>query len=347
MQIIRPIRSGDYDALFRIAELSGTGFTSLPANAEQIENRIQRAVASFAQTCAPASARYLFALEDTDSGKVVGVCGLDARVGLDDVWYNYRLSTMVSASQELGVHVQTPTLFLTNDMTNRSELCTLFLETAWRRDGLGYLLSLNRFLFLADFRSYFSDMLFAEMRGVNDDDGRSPFWDALGKRFFNMDFAEADYLTGLGNKSFIAELMPKYPIYLPLLPQAARDVIGEVHENTRPALRMLQGEGLHFNGLVDIFDAGPVVECFVDNTRVVRDSFKRHVLITKQPLPDLPSPREQIIVSNRSFAHYRAMALPASLLRTDTISIPASVAEALQVESGDLLRIVPMRKHNQ
>ena len=70
------------------------------------------------------------------------------------------------------------------------------------------------------------------MRGVSDGNGHSPLWDALGAKFFDMEFSEADTLSGLGNKAFIAELMPKYPIYLPMLPDAARAVVGRVHENT-------------------------------------------------------------------------------------------------------------------
>ena len=73
--------------------------------------------------------------------------------------------------------------------------------------------------------------------------GNSPFWEWLEAHFFSMDFPTADYLSGIGNKVFIAELMPRYPIYTNLLSQEAQDVIGHVHEKTRPALRLLEREG--------------------------------------------------------------------------------------------------------
>lgn len=346
MLVIRPIRNKDLDALYGMAEEAGVGVTSLPANRDLLARRIALAEDAIEQRVAPEHARYLFAMEDLDTGRCAGVCGIDARVGLDDVWYNYRVSTMVNASSELGIHVQTPTLFLTNDMTNCSELCSLYLAEPYRQGGNGLFLSRCRSLFLADFQEFFSDKIFAEMRGYSDEEGRSPFWEALGRRFFSMEFQDADYLTGLGNKSFIAELMPKNPIYLPLLPKAAREVIGKVHDNTRPALHMLEEEGFNFNGLVDIFDGGPVLEAFIRNIRAVRESFNRHALVSRQEVETPLTADNTVLVSNGSFRDFRVIRLPASCVKADTISIPAKAAQALQISSGDVVRIVSLKdKH--
>ncbi|WP_148864142.1 arginine N-succinyltransferase [Marinobacter fonticola] len=343
MLLIRPINQGDLEDLHKMAEGAGKGLTSLPPNRDLLARKIARSEDTFGERCEPEAGMYLFALEDTAQGKCVGISGIEARVGLDEVWYNYRLSTTVNASRELGVHVRTPTLHLTNDMTDTSEICSLLLSKTHRQGGNGLLLSRCRFLFMADFRNLFSEKVFAEMRGYSDENGRSPLWDALGRRFFDMDFSEADFLSGMGNKSFIAELMPKYPIYLPLLPQSAREVVSQVHENTKPALRMLQAEGFNFNGLVDIFDAGPVVEAFIHNVRTVRESIKRHVLVTRQPV-ELDVPAEQrVMVSNRSFRDFRVTTLPMKCIKPDTVSMPAEVAEALQVSSGDMVRLSPLK----
>lgn len=113
-------------------------------------------------------------------------------VGLNDPWYNYRVGTMVHASKELNVYNALPTLFLCNDHTGASELCTLFLDPAWRKEGNGYLLSKSRFMFMAAFRDRFNEKVVAEMRGVIDDTGYSPFWESLGERFFSMEFSRAD-----------------------------------------------------------------------------------------------------------------------------------------------------------
>ncbi|WP_111494440.1 arginine N-succinyltransferase [Marinobacter bohaiensis] len=347
MLLIRPVNQGDLEDLLEMAHGAGKGLTSLPPNRDLLASKIARAEETFNERCEPEAGMYLFALEDTEQKKCVGISGIEARVGLDEVWYNYRLSTTVNASRELGVHVRTPTLHLTNDMTDTSEICSLLLSDTHRQGGNGLLLSRSRFLYMADFRELFSDKVFAEMRGVSDADGRSPLWDALGRRFFDMDFSEADFLSGMGNKSFIAELMPKYPIYVPLLPPAAREVLSEVHDNTKPALRMLQAEGFNFNGLVDIFDGGPVVEAFIHNVRAVRESMKRHVLVTRQPVNlDVP-PEERAMVSNRSFRDFRVTTLPLSCIKPDTVSMPAEVADALQVTSGDLVRLSPLKDGNR
>ncbi|MGO1693654.1 MAG: arginine N-succinyltransferase, partial [Marinobacter sp.] len=198
-------------------------------------------------------------------------------------------------------------------------------------------------MYLDEFRKHFSEKVFAEMRGVSDEQGLSPLWDALGSKFFDMKFTEADMLSGLGNKAFIAELMPKYPIYLPMLPESARAVIGRVHGNTAPALKMLQAEGFNFNGMVDIFDGGPVVEAFVHTIRTVRDSINRYAMVSRKNVNlDVPA-AERVMVSNRSFRNFRVTTVPAGCIGIDTISLPPSVAEALQIESGDPVRIAPLK----
>lgn len=343
MLLIRPLQENDLEALYAMAQGAGKGLTTLPADRELLQKKINHARETFNQRCAPEAGLYLFALEDTELGQCVGISGIQARVGLDEVFYNYRLSVTVNASRELGVHVRTPTLHLSNDMTDTTEICSLLLSGSHRGGGTGLLLSRCRFMYLDDFRKHFSEKVFAEMRGVSDGNGQSPLWDALGSKFFDMEFSEADMLSGLGNKSFIAELMPKYPIYLPMLPDAARAVIGRVHENTAPALNMLQAEGFNFNGMVDIFDGGPVVEAFIHNIRTVREGINRHVMIRKKPLEMNVPAEDQVMISNRSFRDFRVTTIPAECIGLDTVSIPAEVAEALEVESGDRVRLAPLK----
>jgi arginine N-succinyltransferase len=343
MLIIRPLQESDLEDLFAMAQNAGKGLTSLPADKALLQRKVELARETFEQRCAPEAGLYLFALEDTEKKKAVGISGIQARVGLDEVFYNYRLSVTVNASKELGVHVRTPTLHLTNDMTDTSEICSLLLSDAYRGGGNGLLLSRCRFMYLAEFRKHFSEKIFAEMRGVSDEKGYSPLWDALGRKFFDMEFSQADVLSGLGNKAFIAELMPKYPICLPMLPESARSVIGGVHDNTAPALKMLQAEGFNFNGLVDIFDGGPVVEAFVHNIRTVRESVNRYAMVTQKPVNlDVPS-GERAMISNRSFRDFRLTTIPIDCIGPETVSLPPAMAEALQIESGDSVRLAPLK----
>ncbi|MGJ8691005.1 MAG: arginine N-succinyltransferase [Thalassotalea sp.] len=281
MIIVRPIAATDFDDLYQIAVESGFGFTSLPLDEAILKTRISDSIESFAQeVTSAANESYLFVMEDTLTGKVVGTSGIEAAVGLEDAFYHYRLGKVVHSSRELNVYNTIPTLSLCNDYTGAAELCTLFLSKDYRKDNNGKTLAKSRFLFIAQHPHRFAETIIAELRGVSDKNGRSPFWAWLEENFFSLDFPTADYLTGIGKKSFIAELMPKYPIYVSLLNKAAQQVIGKVHKDTLPALKMLEHEGFSKRGYVDIFDAGPTVEAKLSEIRSIQNTKRCKVVIT-------------------------------------------------------------------
>ncbi len=242
----------------------------------------------------------MFVLVDGTTSHVVGISAIEAAVGLAEPWYNYHVGTQVHASRELDLYTAAPTLFLTNDHTGHSELCSLFLDARYRHGRNGPLLSKARLLFIAEFAQRFAPKIIAELRGKLDADGKSPFWEGLGRHFFAMDYSRADYLTGIGQKAFIAELMPRHPVYTALLPADARAAIGEVHADTLPARAMLESEGFRYEGYVDIFDAGPTLECFRDNVRAVRQSQVFPVTIGEEdPVPDSLTDDVLWLVANR------------------------------------------------
>ncbi|WP_419570234.1 arginine N-succinyltransferase [Rheinheimera sp.] len=335
MLLIRPIRAEDYPELYQIAVESGHGFTSLPVNEELLQRKINRSENSFAKTIqSPGDEGYLFVLQDAETGRVLGTSAIEAAVGLDDAFYHYHLGKVVHSSRALGVYKAVDILTLCNDYTGVSELCTLFVREDSRKNNAGKLLSKIRFLFMAEFRQRFAERVIAEMRGVSDEAGNSPFWQWLQDSFFSVDFPTADYLTGIGQKVFIAELMPKYPIYVSLLSKEAQAVIGKVHDKTRPALAMLQSEGFSNTGYVDIFDAGPTVEAKVEHIRSVRNSRRVQVQIGEvqggQPW----------MISNTQLQDFRATWLYLQLREDDTVvTLPAAAAELLQVQNGDWVRL--------
>jgi arginine N-succinyltransferase len=331
--IVRPVRSADLPALFQLARSTGAGLTTLPANEERLAHRVGWAEKAFRGDAVRADADYLFVLED-DNGEVVGISAVAGAVGLREPWYNYRVGLTVSASQELNIHRQIPTLFLANDLTGNSELCSLFLRDDQRSGLNGRLLSKARFLFIAEFRELFGDKVMAEMRGMSDEQGRSPFWESLGRHFFKMEFSQADYLTGVGNKAFIAELMPKFPLYTCFLSEDARNIIGRVHPDTEPALAMLKGEGFSYQGYVDIFDAGPAIEAETAKIRAVQDS-QVLVLAVGTPGDDAP----QFLIHNRKREECRITAAPARLA-AGTLVVDAQTAKRLQLSAGDQVRAV-------
>lgn len=336
MIIVRPIQSSDYDALHQMAVDSGHGFTSLPVNEDLLKNRIAHSEESFGKSVqAPGNEGYLFVMEDTETGAVVGTSGIEAAVGLEDAFYHYHLGKVVHNSRELGIYNTVETLSLCNDYTGATEICTLFLQDTHRKDNNGRLLSRFRFLFIAEHQERFAETIIAEMRGVSDDNGRSPFWNWLEEHFFSMDFPTADYLTGIGKKVFIAELMPKYPIYVNLLSKDAQAVINKVHDQTVPAVRLLEAEGFARRGYVDIFDGGPTVEATRDNVKTIRQSLRSQVIIGDT------SAGERHIICNCDVENFRAT--QANVLVRETaqqVVISQQVADALSVKEGDWVRLV-------
>lgn len=342
---VRPIARDDLPAIFALSERTGTGLTTLPADRTRLAARIERSLASFAGEAKRADACYVFVLVEGAGGSrdtVVGISAIEAAVGLAEPWYNYRVGTLVHASRQLGVYTTAPTLFLGNDHTGNSELCSLFLDQAYRHGKNGALLAKCRLLFIAEFADRFADKIIAELRGSLDADGKSPFWEGLGRHFFAMEYSTADYLTGLGQKSFIAELMPRHPVYADLLPSAARAAIGMVHADTAPARAMLEQEGFRYEGYVDIFDAGPTLECFRDNIHAVRQSQVLPVTLDEDdPVPDSVTDDIAWLVCNRRFADFRA-AVVAAPARTDRLSLLPYAAAMLRVDEGDSVRAVPL-----
>lgn len=346
MTVIRPITEQDLGALVEMARESGIGVTSLPDNPELMERKVHRAVASFRQELAPEEAHYIFVLQETPDGPPVGLCGIEARIGRDEVWYNYRLGEVIQASRALALYRRTPTLFLGNDLTGATEIGSLFLRKPWRGNRTGAVLSKCRFLFLACFPQLFSDRVIAEMRGYSDEAGNSPFWEGLGRRFFNMEFSDADFLTGSGDKVFIAELMPKFPIYVPMLPLAAQQVIATVHPRTEAALAMLRAEGFRENGYVDIFDAGPTLECSLKQIGGVQRSELLHVRLSRPGRNaggDGRGPKPQWLISNERFADFRVISA-ATITRDGTeLTLDPAQARQLQVDAGDPVRVLQLQ----
>lgn len=349
--LIRPIDTGDLDALHAIALETGPGFTSLPDNRNFLAEHIEKASLAFAKPDHdPGLARdpnlYFFVLEDDTlepdtplTQRIAGCCAIEARVGFDAPFYNYRVGRIAQSSQQLGLHRVIDTLFLSSDHTGDAEVCSLYLRPDWRRSGNrnATLLSRVRWLFMASYRGRFPERVLAEMRGRFDDANVNPFWSALGQHFFPIDFRHADQLTGLGQKSFIGELMPRYPICTAMLPAAARECIGAPHDQTRPALAMLNAQGLRFEGYIDIFDAGPTVEAYLEDVRAVRNSHEVQVHIDVQA--EAPAAPVTLAATTGVCADFRAGWIGRAP-EEDSIAVHPEEADRLCVDDGAWLRVL-------
>lgn len=340
MKMIRPVAEKDLDSLLEMASTSGPGFTSLPADRDFLRTQIDRSLESFskANVASPGHERYLFVLDDLEQGRIIGCSAIEAACGLDEPFYTYRLGLTVKASRKFSIYKRTQTLYLSNDYTGTSVLCSLFLRPDARNGGAGRLLSMSRFLFIANFPERFSDRLIAELRGVSDADGRCPFWEGLGRHFFDVDYDEAEHIVGRGNKNFIAQLMPMHPIYTVLLPAESRNVIGKVHPETAPARRMLEAEGFRYQGYVDIFDGGPTLEAPRTSIRAVSDSAIVCAHIADQA-DHATRPDSSCLISNLSCQEFRCAWSP-SATDPGKIMVAPELADALNIKERDLLRVL-------
>ncbi|WP_174966632.1 arginine N-succinyltransferase [Pandoraea cepalis] len=346
MRVVRLARRGDLPALLKLAAQAGPGMTSFKPDEAALEARLARVAATLAGQAPTAEQGYLFVMEDVATGEIAGVCGLEAAVGLEQPFYTYRKDTIVHASRELNVWSRMLTLSLSNDLTGYSELCSLLLDPSWRGHGNGALLSKARFLFMAQFPERFGPHVCAELRGFFDDNGQSPFWQSLGQHFFKIDFDQADHLTSIGKKSFVAELMPKYPIYVDFLSPQAQAAIGVTHRDTLPARRLLEQEGMRSGAHVDIFDSGPVLEARVADLRAARDSRYLSVTLSATAGDDEAAPAvpnaEPYLVACLGLDGFRATLVTGRPERR-AFALSPLAAQALGVKQGDRIQVLPLK----
>jgi len=335
MLLFRPVRKKDLPAVFALAKLAGSGMTTLPVDRDVLGQRIQDSLQAFVDDDhEPQQENYLFVLQDITNKRIVGITGINAAVGGGAPFYSYKLSKITRVCQQLQLRNVYSMLRLVNDYQGNTEICSLFLHPDYRSHGNGYFLSRARFLFIGQFKQRFSKLIIAEMRGVSDDDGRSPFWENVGKHFFLMSYQQADHLTTTTDKQFIADLMPRHPIYVGLLNKRTQQVIGKPHRLTRRALRILQAEGFSYQGYVDIFDGGPTFEAPRDQIRTIRD---RNIGVITDIVTKLAG--EKYLLSNIAL-DFRACV---GELRMDQgqYIISKQVAKVLGVKLGDSFQYVP------
>ena len=342
MLVVRAIEQKDLDGLMDLAGRVGGGMTTLKSDRGMLGNRVDVACASFAETIPAEQRDYLFVMEDTSKQALVGVCAIKSAVGLEEPFYNYRIGTLVHSSKELDVFSRMETLYLSNDLTGCSELCSLFLHPDYRSGTNGKLLSKSRLLFIAQFPHLFGEKLIAEMRGFLRPDGSSPFWDSLGQHFFKMEFERADDLTSLGKKSFIAELMPRHPLYIDYLPQEAQDAVGLVHVATAPARRLLEQEGMYYEGYVDIFDAGPVLQARVRELRAMRES---SLAVVDEGLPIARPDGQPLLIASTQLHNFRVIAA-VSHSEHERVSLNKEQLDLLQIQAGEPVRTLTMNPHS-
>jgi arginine N-succinyltransferase len=327
---IRPASGDDFPAIYEMAKLTGGGFTNLPPDRGTLVAKLARSDKSFArQEDSQEGDMYMFVLEDPKAKLVRGTCQVFGQVGVIQPFYSYHLSTLTQSSPELGKTFRNQRLSLTTDLEGSSEVGGLFLHPSSRAGGLGALLARSRYLFMKLHRERFGDRTLAELRGVMDEAGNAPFWDALAGKFFGMTFPEADEFNAVHGTKFIADLMPRSPIYVALLTDEARAAIGQPHPSGRAALRMLEEEGFVYDRYVDIFDGGPTVTAPTDRIRTVRES-------TTETVCEIgDGGRTKMLVAKGRLKDFKACLASVKKLPKKGICIDRTAAELLEVEVGE------------
>ncbi len=327
---LRAARPADLEALYEMAKLTGGGFTNLPPDRAALAAKLERAEAAFARPDDTlADEQFVLVLENARTGTVRGTCQLMSQVGQRWPFYSYRLNTLTQYSQELDRTVRAELLSLVTDLEGSSEVGGLFLHPNERAGGLGLLLARSRYLFVAMHRARFADRILAELRGIIDERGGSPFWDGVAGRFFGMSFQDADYFNAINGNQFIADLMPKHPVYIAMLSEDARSVIGVPHPTGRAAMRMLELEGFRHDGYVDIFDGGPTMTAHTDLVTSVKNSASAQVTALEV------QEGEKAILATGRLGTFRACFGARVLDGEGGIAIDSASADLLDVCEGD------------
>jgi len=326
---MRAAGPSDLEGFRQLREIAGPGFTSLMLDDKAMAAKLVLSEQSFASTAASAgSERYFIALEHIETGALAGCCGVKATIGEKPPFFNFRMITEAQSSAPVNRRFDMRVLIGVNDFTGCSEVGSLFVRPEHRAAGVGRALAQNRYMLMAAQPQRFRAQVVSELRGVVSPEGVSPFWEAVGRHFFRMDFAEADKLSATTDNQFILDLMPQHPIYVDLLPQAARDVIGQCHKDGEGARSLLEWEGFSFSNVIDIFDGGPLMSVQRDNIRTLRQSRRMRIEAATQL-----SGAKRALIAAPLIQDYRCVA--AHALAADGVArVDPGVLAALKVDAG-------------
>jgi len=336
MLVMRPAQVADLQQVQRLAADSPVGVTSLPDDAERLKEKILASEASFAaEVSFNGEESYFFVLEDSQTGRLVGCSAIVASAGFSEPFYSFRNETFVHASRELKIHNKIHVLSLCHDLTGNSLLTSFYVERNLVNTPIAELNSRARLLFMASHPERFADAVVTEIVGYSDEQGESPFWNAVGRNFFDLNYSEAEKLSGLKSRTFLAELMPHYPIYVPLLPDEAQEAMGQVHPRAQITFDILMREGFETDNYIDIFDGGPTLHARTSGIRSIAQS--RLVPIR---IGEVPKATRSYLVTNGLLQDYRAVVAELDWVPGKPVTLSAETAEALGIGEGASVRLV-------
>jgi arginine N-succinyltransferase len=335
--VFRSIRPDDLDKTVDLARQFS--LLNLPSNRRFIEEKIDVSIRSFQGELDKKEAQYLFVLEDIHSKFIAGSSQILAKHGTPEhPAYSFKVIKKERFSKDLGVGFIHQILRLRINEDGPSEIGGLVVDRAYRSrpEKVGRVCSLGRFVYMGLRPQNFEDYVYAQMAPPLTDEGRSEFWEALGRRFTGMPYQEADVLSQQ-NQEFIRSLFPEEDIYLCLLDSKARLVLGRVGQETQPALHMLEKVGFTMMQEVDPFDGGPHVHCRTKDVTLIRKG---------QTLP-LGGGAEKNEFSNQALIgvvreNEFMGGVSAYKLGSDHIFLPDKTKQALDLSVGESVYFTPL-----
>lgn len=338
MYVVRPVELADIPALEALVTVAARGVHTLPRTRDKIERAVERSIASFAsEVDIQGEESYLFVLEAStadgnNSREIHGTASVFATAGTNGTYFAFRNDVVQHVSRDLNISHSVHALTLCSELTAYSQLAGFFVKNGHDALEEAALLSRARLLFAAIAPHRFNDRFFVPLAGMNNANGDSPFWDALGRKFFQMDFLDAErVIEGARNRTLIVELMPPYPVYVPLLPGEAQAALGQVHPDGALAFGLLTDDGFEADEYVDIFDGGPILLAHKNSLRTLQNAQTRKVVIGELSVNALP-----LMLCNRQELNFRAVNAVCDLPEhDDTVCISQHVASQLAVAAGD------------
>lgn len=332
--VVRPIHTDDLEQLQDLAQQFH--LLNLPGNRKVLEGKIERSMASFSKELPKEKSEYLFVMEDLEEKLIVGSSLIMGKHGTFDTPHSYfKILKRDHFSHDLGIGFIHQVLRFQMDTDGPTEIGGLLVNKIYRRrpEKLGKQISLIRFLYMGMHLDRFEERVTCELTPPLTDEGRSEFWEALGRRFTGLPYQEADLLSQT-NKEFIESLFPQDDIYLCLLDSKARLVLGRVAESTKPAQHLLESIGFKYLEEVDPFDGGPHYGCKTKDILPIRFSEKFKVAEFRDA-----SYKKPVLVGNEAEGFCGVLA--SVDIRGNEISLPPKSRESLGISIGDEVVATP------
>ncbi len=337
---IRGALGADEEALLELARHLNS--VNLPNDRGHVRRLLEHSEKSFRGEVPERKRKFVFLICDRENGRALGTSTIIAQLGRRDAPYIYLdVIDEEKYSSALDRHFHHTVLRIGFSYDGPTELGGLVVAPEHRNapERFGRLISSVRFLYIAEHRTLFRDQLLAELLPPLEPDGTSHLWEAFGRRFTGMSYAEADLLSS-ENKSFIRDLFPSGNVYASLLSADARSVIGKVGAQTKGVEKMLRRVGFRYARRIDPFDGGPHFVAPVEEVTLIQNSL-RLPLQRSAAEPSAGTPHALVARSFAEAPFFRAVSVPAATSR-EHVTIAESAASVLGAADGDVLAVLPL-----